>query len=889
MIPIRGPGMPGPYKTRDHAFVVHFLYTTFRALTLLALPQIVLAAPCETGVYRLWDGYPTANIGECHVVGPNEVVLRIKPEIQGEINPSPWYGFHVRLYPETDKDASPLKVTLEYEVHAHRYWPKVRRFGGLWQRLPEDQVRLDGDRAVLVLEDVGSGLYISAQEILDSRRYDAWIDKLDEVHREIKVFTLGYSSGRRPIRGFNTNSKAEEFVLVLGRQHPPEVTGGRALMTFVDTLLFGRDKACEKPASNACRFYDHYDLIVIPLMNPDGVALGHWRLNLKGVDLNRDWGPFTQPETTVVAARVQRLVRQGRRLRLMLDFHSTNRSLIYTQMAREDTDPPGFAIAWAELARELGAEFAHEPRPQSGTPNAKNYFFDQYGVPSITYEVADEADTQEITQTARAFAVATAELLGSMAGSSLVEQKACEDLFCHMGEVNMASLVMLEEEGLLSAEDARQIGRAIEALLSEAQADKALRSSNYLDFEAMLVKRIGPIAANVHMGRSRQDVHGASRRMFARSRLLAVAGRLVEARELMIELAEHYADTPVPAYTHGVQSQPTTLGHQFLAFSAGLERDFERLMEAYDRLNLSPLGAAAGSSSGFRLNRHRLAELLGFSGPVENTFDANFVSSSEFHMEIANALELSAVTLGQFAQNIHTLYHDPDPWIFLDEAGTSGSTIMPQKRSPRALDRLRSQAGQVIGDAQTVTLMAHNTSPGMHDYRQIAPLGDVLESAEAMYERLVDLLGWLRVDKERALEELNQGYSMMTEVADALLREAGVPFRSAHAYAKALTDLARETRRRVTELTDRELVSIYSDTLNEALPLETSRIRDAFDPARMVAERKGYGGPQADEMKRMIARHKHSLSRQELTLGGQSRGLFSASNDLQLAFNKLIH
>ncbi len=855
---------------------------------LFAIPQGVQAEPCETGMYRLWDGYPTANLGECRVLGPSEVVLRINPEIGGEINPSPWYGFHARLFPDPELDAAPLKVTLEYEVHGHRYWPKVKKAGGRWQRLPEDQVELDGNRAVLVLEDIGSGLYVSAQEVLDRRHYEAWMDKLGDDYPDIKMFTLGYSPGRRPIRGFSTNSAAEDFVLILGRQHPPEVTGGKALVTFIDTLLSGRGKACEKPASNACRFYDHYDLVVIPLMNPDGVALGHWRLNLGGVDLNRDWGPFTQPETMAVAARVQRLVSQGRRIRFMLDFHSTNQSLMYTQMAKDNTDPPGFATAWTELARDLGADFSHEPRPVSGTPNAKNYFFDQYGIPAITYEVADEADRQEIARNARAFAVATAELLGSRAGPSLFEREACEDFFCHMGEINMASLVMLREEGLVGAQEARTIGQAIVEVLSEAQVDRALRSSNYLDFEAMLVKRIGPMAANVHIGRSRQDVHGASRRMLTRSKLLEVAEGAVAARKLMIDFAEHYADTPVPAYTHGVQSQPTTLGHQTLAYSSALDRDVQRLMAAYNRLNLSPLGAAAGTTSGFALNRHRLAELLGFSAPVENTFDANFVSSSEFHLEIANALALSAVTIGQFAQNIHTLYHDPDPWIYLDEAGTSGSTSMPQKRSPRALDRLRSKAGQVIGDAQTVTLMAHNTSPGMHDYRQLAPLEDVLESAQNMYDRLIDVLGWLRVDEERALEELNQGYSMMTEVADTLHREAGVPFRSAHGYSKALTDLARATGRKIAQLTDRELKSVYRDTLGGALPLRASRIRNALDPARMVAERKGLGGPQADEMKRMIIRHRRSLSRQESEFDYQMRRLFSASNELQLAFDKLV-
>lgn len=860
-------------------------------LLLLAQPSIATASTgCDTGLFQLSGNYPTARMGDCRVLSATRVELTIDPEQEGEINPSPWYGFHVRVSGGAvrPKDADSLEVVLTYAVHAHRYWPKVSSDGLRWRRLRADEMSLQGDFAVLSLRDIDQGLFVSAQKILDSAHYAAWLQALAQTFPEVNPVVIGYSSGRRALHAFRTNQQAQNLVLILGRQHPPEVSGGVALKTFVETLLSGRARACRDQNSNACRFYAHHDLVVIPLVNPDGVDHGHWRFNSGGVDLNRDWGTFTQPETRAVKNFFEDLLNQGGKPRLILDFHSTNRSLVYTQAPDDQTNPRGFATAWSELARQLGAQFDYEPRAPSDTASAKNYFFKTYGVPAITYEVADEAGEEEAKRTAKAFAVATAELLGSDMPEVAQLGIACEDLFCNIGEVNKASLVMLREQNLLDEALAVRIAQALHEVLEEQAQEGAGRSSNYAHLEAMLIERVGVIAANIHMGRSRQDVHGASRRMLTRTRLLDISGALLDARNLMIEFAQRHASTPVPAYTHGVQSQPTTLGHYTLAYSASLKRDFERIRAAYERLNLSPLGAAAGSTSGFALDRHRIAELLGFFAPVENSYDANFVSSSEFHIEIANALELSAVTVSQFVQNIHTLYHDPQPWILLDEAGTSGSTIMPQKRSPRALDRLRSQAGAVIGAAQTVTLMSHNTSPGMHDYRQFGPISDLLDSASLMYGRLEALIGWLRVDSARAAEELDQGYSTMTEVADRLMREAGVPFRDAHSYAVALTDYARANAKRASDLRDIELASIYEAVLGQDLPIEASRIRAAMDAVRMIAERKGLGGPQAAEMQRMLAKHRKDYAMQRQVLESERQRLLNANNALQSAFRSYL-
>ena len=317
------------------------------------------------------------------------------------------------------------------------------------------------------------------------------------------------------------------------------------------------------------------------------------------------------------------------------------------------------------------------------------------------------------------------------------------------------------------------------------------------------------------------------------------------AREALIATAERYADVVIPAYTHGVQAQPTSAGHYLLAFAAVMERDAERYREAYARINRSPLGAAALGTSGFALDRPRLAELLGFAEPVDNSYDANLLSSVDSKLEVAAVVRAGAVPVGQLMQNVHTQYHVPQPWILLADGQTSGSTIMPQKRNPRPLDQVRLKASNVIGLAQQVDLNAHNTNTGMHDYRAANTVLDMLGAARRMYRQYAEVVGGLRVDRERASRELARDYAAMTEVADVLQREAGVNFRDGHHYASRLTTIGRAAGIGPLEIDDATLTATWHEEFGSELPVSLATIRRAMDPAAIVAARRGLGGPQA--------------------------------------------
>jgi len=478
-------------------------------------------------------------------------------------------------------------------------------------------------------------------------------------------------------------------------------------------------------------------------------------------------------------------------------------------------------------------------------------------------------------------------LMLAVACSGYAESERGRDGFFQMSEVNKASLVMLAEQGIVSKALARNIANGVTQVIQEEGLEGHKRSANYLYFEMRLLEIAGAEASRIHTGRSRQDTHGTARRMLIRESLLKTYNSMLKARKAVLSLAEQHVDTVIPAYTHGVQAQPTTMAHYLLAFSAAFERDAARLEQAYLRVNQSPLGSAALGTSGFALKRERLANLLGFDSPVENSYDANLVSSAGLKIEFANVLGQSSIHVGQLMENIHTQYHNPKPWMLLGDGQTSISTIMPQKSNPRPIDRVRTHATAVLAQSQAVSLFVHNTNTGMHDYRVAEPLLELAERARKMYSGYAKVVANLRVDKARALEELNNDYSTMTEVADVLLRHADIPFRSAHHYASELTKYGRSMGTRPLSLSDEELLSIYKTSMGEDLPINLDLIKQAMDPVVMVSQRKGLGGPQVSEVKRMLKSHRKEMQNRQKWLNTRQDQITNSLKKLNQAFNKL--
>ena len=343
---------------------------------------------CQNDLFTIDARYDAGAFAKCQFKSEDRVELTIKPEDQNVVVEQPWFSFKVTA-PSDDT----IHILLKFPDAYSRYWPKISTDCVTWQRVADDAVSSSkNEKEMEVVVDVApGGTWVSAQELITQSYYDTWLAELS-VHEEITVATIGTSTEGRPIQLAKTANKPE-VILLLCRQHPAEVPGALAMRDFIDVVLGESGLARE--------FRDRFTLLIVPLMNPDGVANGHWRHNAGGTDLNRDWGPFKQPETQAIAKLMAGLDKLGLQPRLMLDFHATKFTdsiLFYTQTEEDVTNPARFASNWLTSVAERIPDyrFKHDPRPISEQPNTKGYFYVRYGIPSFTYEIGDEADREQL-------------------------------------------------------------------------------------------------------------------------------------------------------------------------------------------------------------------------------------------------------------------------------------------------------------------------------------------------------------------------------------------------------------------------------------------------------------------------------------------------------------
>ncbi len=345
---------------------------------------------CHNESFSVITDFDGANIHSCHFATTDLVEVEIRPEDE-PINKSPWYGFRV-----SSTEGGTLRVVLNYDGYKHRYKPNISLDRQRWQALPDDAVELDEaeERATFLLKLPESrSVYVTAQPLLTSSDYEAWFEGLASSGA-IEVSTVGRSIDDRPLwRG--TTTPKPHTLLLLGRQHPPEVTGAVAMMSFVERLMEADELASQ--------FREQVAIVMYPLVNPDGVDKGYWRHNFQGKDLNREWGPFSQPENRIIDADVRQwLESEDSQLIKAIDFHSTYYDVFYTQADRSARIYPDLLGDWLVMFQEgmLEDRPDFEIRRQiSKNPQqtaAKHYFFTEYDVSSTTLEIGDRSTIPQI-------------------------------------------------------------------------------------------------------------------------------------------------------------------------------------------------------------------------------------------------------------------------------------------------------------------------------------------------------------------------------------------------------------------------------------------------------------------------------------------------------------
>lgn len=311
------------------------------------------------------------------------------------INPSPWYAFKI-----TAKKPSTIWVHLTYLSAKHRYYPKLSKDGANWHSVDSTDCRLVKDpnapnrtfqenalseSAYVRVRVDENPTWVAAQELITTKTIDVWSSNLSKnsfVSSEI----IGYSPQNRPLQCFRIGEDKTDsrVMIVLGRLHPPEITGHLALQAFVETLCADNEIAQ--------KFRKNYTVFVVPMMNPDGVDHGHWRHNAGGIDLNRDWFNFNQPETQFVRDFLRKKINGStRKLHFGIDFHSTWDDIFYTNLTEKPTNMEGLISKWFAALEQSIPDYKVNFRGSNPTAGviSKAFFYNEFNTEALVYEVGD--------------------------------------------------------------------------------------------------------------------------------------------------------------------------------------------------------------------------------------------------------------------------------------------------------------------------------------------------------------------------------------------------------------------------------------------------------------------------------------------------------------------
>jgi len=409
--------------------------------------------------------------------------------------------------------------------------------------------------------------------------------------------------------------------------------------------------------------------------------------------------------------------------------------------------------------------------------------------------------------------------------------------------VDIAHVLMLDKQKIIGREVTKQLLPALLELHDNGIPEEVFDDrfeDVHAGIESLLIESLGPdIGGRMHMGRSRNDEVATCIRIKLREELLKQMAALLKVRDVLIALAGQNEESVMPGFTHLQHAQPTTLAHHLLSYEQAFSRDFDRLKEAYARVNRSPLGAAAFASTGYPINRDYAASLLGFDGIVENTMDA--VATRDFALETLADLSILMANTSRLCEELIIWSTSFVKFVALDDAFCSTSSIMPQKKNPDTAEIMRAKCGSVFG-AFSGSLMIVKGLPMSYnrDLQELTPnIWRGMRDTKVSLRLLIDLLASAQFDRERMKEEAKKGFSTATELADSLVRAYDIPFRTAHnivGRAVRKGDLSLET----LEAAAKDLDSGISLT-GKGLTQQT--IDEVLDPAYSVALRKAPGGP----------------------------------------------
>jgi argininosuccinate lyase len=444
--------------------------------------------------------------------------------------------------------------------------------------------------------------------------------------------------------------------------------------------------------------------------------------------------------------------------------------------------------------------------------------------------------------------------------------------------IHYAHLVMLADRGIINASDARSLRDGLDAIsLKDIQSTPYDGTCEDLFFyiERLLINSCGEdVAGRLHTARSRNDIDMTMYRMRQREFIIGLVESTLELREGLIELARGHRQTLFAAHTHTQPAQPTTIAHYLLGLIEQLERDAVRLQAAFVSTNRNPLGACAITGTGFPIDRQLTSDLLGFDGPTGNTYGS--IATVDYLLESVSATAVLLAGVGRFVQDLLLWCTLEFGYLRLAEGFVQSSSIMPQKRNPVALEHARAIGSKALGQAMAIMLSVHNT-----------PFGDIVDTEDDLQPlvagmfrdalRAVTLvgaaMGTAEFDVARLESRAAEGGTTLTELADHLVRQHGIPFKQAHTIAGRLLKAHRE---RPGAPLGAVLATVSSDLLGVPLEYTDAQIAEIMSPRHFVDVRRMLGGPAPDETARALTESGAALARDRTWLTSTRDALVAA-------------
>jgi argininosuccinate lyase len=424
---------------------------------------------------------------------------------------------------------------------------------------------------------------------------------------------------------------------------------------------------------------------------------------------------------------------------------------------------------------------------------------------------------------------------------------------------SIAHVEMLAAVKILSLEEARRIRTALRAIAKEIDTGKLELSWEkedvHMAIEQRLIQKVGPMGGKLHTGRSRNDQVALDERLHLRGAIREMQKLILQLQRVLLFKAEKYFDTIMPGYTHLQRAQPVYLSHHLLAYTSMLERDFERLQDCYKRVNKLPLGAAALAGTSFPIDRALVARKLGFDGIVENSIDA--VSDRDYLIEFIAACSIVMTHLSRLGEEIVLWSSQEFGFARTDDAYTTGSSIMPQKKNPDMAELVRGKAGRVYGDlVNMLTIMKGLPLAYNRDMQEDKfPLLDAVATTRQCLFIFSHILVHTKFEKNRFEEELKNDFLTATEIADYLVKK-GAAFRDAHSITGKIVSHAIDHKKSLAQLSLSELKH-FSALLEDD-------VFELLNPHRSIESKKSAGSTSPQEVKKQIVHWTRVLKSRKL-------------------------